>query len=115
MRNGEIMRTRMSVDRQIAAELCQAKCGQNRNDVCVVCEVQVNTLVQWERLRTAVKCDIDLGPGVAERVILEPCDNLLLISYTDGSLCESQSVRGKNLLQGDLLPLGIGKMQSPRS
>lgn len=84
--DGEVVRARVSVRRQLFGELAQAKRSQDRHDVGVVRKVKVQRLVERERLGAAVERRVDLRAGVAERVVLEACENFLLVAEADGSL-----------------------------
>lgn len=71
--------------RWVVAELGQAEGGEDRNNVGVMAEVEVEGLVEGEGVGGAVEGGVDVGAGVAEGVVLEPCDNFLLVAQADGT------------------------------
>lgn len=85
VRDGELVgNTRVVVGGgQEGGELREAEGGEDRHDVGVVAEVEVEGLVEREGGCVVVECRVDLGAGVAEGVVFET-GNYFLGGWGDG-------------------------------
>ena len=84
--HGKVVGSGVPIGRERLGELPQAEGGEDRDDVGIVCKVKVDALVERERFGAAVERHVDLRARVAERVVLQTSNDLLLIADTDGTL-----------------------------
>lgn len=60
VRDGEVVRSGIVIGWELICELTEAKGSEDRNNVCIMGEVKVETLVQWESLGVVVQGGVDL-------------------------------------------------------
>lgn len=60
MRDDEFVIARITVGGELFSKLSKTKCSENRDDVGVVGEIQIETLVEGECLCAAIEGGVDL-------------------------------------------------------
>lgn len=84
--HGKLMFTRIVCCRKFIRELAKTKSSENRNDIAIMGEVEVKTLVQWECYRVVVQGYIYLRARISQGVVSDSGNYLLLIPNTNRSL-----------------------------
>jgi hypothetical protein len=58
--DGEVVGSGISIGGKLVCELTETECSEDGNNVGIMGEVKVETLVKWESFGTAVQSDVDL-------------------------------------------------------
>lgn len=96
---------------QEGGELGEGEGRENGLYVCVVGKVKVERLVEGKGLLGRVEGCVDLRARVAQRVILEPCNDFLYVAEANSTPCWRLEAReaGEEEIIGvlEILPLGV--------
>lgn len=62
---------------QVLGELRETECDHYTYDVCIVTEVKIDILINWECDGVVVERDVDLGGGLGDDMVLHTSEDFL--------------------------------------